>query len=84
MCIEALEDIILQEHSVQNWKALDIGCGTGILGIIAARLGAQDVICLDNDPKAAEIAVENAALNHVSDRLRIVTQDAEAIHEPRI
>jgi ribosomal protein L11 methyltransferase len=35
MCIEALEDIIMQDRSVKNWKVLDIGCGTGILGITA-------------------------------------------------
>ncbi len=56
MCIEALEDIIMKDRSVQNWKVLDVGCGTGILGITAARLGAQDVICIDIDKKATEIA----------------------------
>jgi ribosomal protein L11 methyltransferase len=83
MCIEALEDIMMHDRSVQNWKALDVGCGTGILGIIAAKLGAGDVICLDNDPKATEIAAENAAINLVSDRLHIVNQDALAMKEPR-
>ncbi|WAC08470.1 MAG: 50S ribosomal protein L11 methyltransferase [Thermodesulfobacteriota bacterium] len=83
MCIEALEDIMMHDASVQNWKTLDVGCGTGILGIIAARLGARDVLCLDNDPKATEIAAKNAAVNLVSDRLRIVNQDALAINEPR-
>lgn len=83
LCIEALEDIMVQEGSGKTWKALDVGCGTGILGIIAAKLGAGDVICLDNDPKATEIAAENAAVNLVSDRLHIVNQDALAIKETR-
>jgi ribosomal protein L11 methyltransferase len=83
MCIEALEDIMTQNTSVQNCKTLDVGCGTGILGIIAARLGALDVLCLDNDPKATNIAAENAAINLVSDRLHIVNQDALEIKEPR-
>jgi len=83
MCIEALEDIIMQDRSVQEWKVLDVGCGTGILGITAAKLGAQDVICLDIDKKATEIARENAAINLVSDRLRIISKDAMTINEPR-
>ncbi|MGV8058113.1 MAG: 50S ribosomal protein L11 methyltransferase [Smithellaceae bacterium] len=83
MCIEALEDIIMKDRTVQNWKVLDVGCGTGILGITAAKLGAQDVICLDNDQKATEIAAENAAINHVADYLHIINKDALAIKEPR-
>jgi ribosomal protein L11 methyltransferase len=62
---------------------LDVGCGTGILGITAARLGAEEVICLDIDKKAVAIARENAAINHVEDRLHIVNQDASAFNEPR-
>jgi ribosomal protein L11 methyltransferase len=83
MCIEALEDIIMKDRSVRDWKVLDVGCGTGILGITAAKLGARDVICLDIDKKATEIALENAAINLVSDRLRIVSKDAAAIKETR-
>ncbi len=83
MCIEALEDVIMQDRSVQDWKVLDVGCGTGILGITAAKLGAQDVICLDIDKKATEIARENAAINHVDDRLHIISKDATTINEPR-
>ena len=83
MCIEALEDVIMKDRSVQDWKVLDVGCGTGILGITAAKLGAQDVICLDIDKKATEIAGENAAINRVSDRLHIISKDAITINEPR-
>jgi ribosomal protein L11 methyltransferase len=83
MCIEALEDIILKDRTMKGWKVLDVGCGTGILGITAARLGAEEVICLDIDKKAVAIARENAAINHVEDRLRIVNQDASAFNEPR-
>lgn len=83
MCIEALEDIIMKDRKVANWKVLDVGCGTGILGITAAKLGAQDVICLDNDQKATEIAKENADINLVSDHLKIINEDAMAINEQR-
>ncbi len=54
----------------QNCKAgmsmLDFGCGTGILAIAAAKLGATDVAGVDIDPQAVEAAQANAAANHVS------------------
>jgi ribosomal protein L11 methyltransferase len=83
MCIEALEDIILKDRTVKDWKVLDVGCGTGILGITAAKLGAGDVICLDIDKKAIEIARENAAINSVDERMRIINQDAANVKDPR-
>jgi ribosomal protein L11 methyltransferase len=45
-----------------------MGCGTGILGILAAVRGASSVTAIDNDPTAVENAVENAAVNNVSDK----------------
>ncbi|HOC60639.1 MAG: 50S ribosomal protein L11 methyltransferase [Syntrophaceae bacterium] len=83
MCMQAIEDIILKDRSVTKWKVLDVGCGTGILGITAAKMGAKDVICVDNDPKATEIAAENAVINGVADQLRIRNEDAVQIHEER-
>ena len=83
MCIEALEEIIMKDRTIEDWKVLDVGCGTGILGITAAKLGAQDIICVDIDKKATEIARENAAINQVDDRLRIINKDAAMINEPR-
>jgi len=83
MCIEAIEDVIMNDRSIKEWKVLDVGCGTGILGITAAKMGAQDVICLDIDKKAVEIAGENAAINNVKPSLRILNKNAAAINEPR-
>jgi len=81
MCMEAIEDIILKDRSVQQWKVLDVGCGTGILGITAAKMGAEDVVCVDNDPKATEIAAQNAVINAVDDRIRICNEDAAQISQ---
>lgn len=81
MCMEAIEDIFLKDCSIREWKVLDVGCGTGILGITAAKMGACDVVCLDNDPKATEIAMENAVINKVD--ARILSQDALLFSEPR-
>jgi ribosomal protein L11 methyltransferase len=83
MCIEAIEDIIMNDRSIKEWKVLDVGCGTGILGITAAKMGAQDVICVDIDRKAVEIAGENAAINNVQASLRTLNKNAAAIDKPR-
>jgi ribosomal protein L11 methyltransferase len=83
MCIEAIEDVIMKDRSIKEWKVLDVGCGTGILGITAAKMGAQDVICVDVDKKAIEIASENATINNVKSSLRILNKNAAAIDKPR-
>jgi ribosomal protein L11 methyltransferase len=83
MCMEAIEDIMMQDRSIKEWKVLDVGCGTGILGITAAKIGAQDVICVDIDKKAVEIAGENAAINNVESSLRISNKNVATINEPR-
>lgn len=57
----------------------DLGCGSGILTIAAAKLGYTRLIALDNDPLAVRIARENAELNGVADQIRFMTGDvAEA------
>lgn len=83
MCIEAIEDIIMNDRSIGEWKVLDVGCGTGILGITAAKMGAQDVICVDIDRKAVEIACENAAINNVKPSMHILNKNATAVDKPR-
>jgi len=49
-------------------KVLDLGCGYGVVGILAAKLiGPENVVMLDNNPKAVELSRKNAALNGVPD-----------------
>lgn len=48
-------------------SVLDVGCGTGILSVLASKLGAIDVVGLDIDNWAFENAQENATLNNISD-----------------
>jgi ribosomal protein L11 methyltransferase len=60
LCLEALEDTVRPGQVV-----LDVGTGSGILSIAAARLGAARVLALDTDPLAVQIARENVALNRV-------------------
>ena len=58
--------ILKHRHLVAGKTVLDLGCGSGLAGIAAARSGAHRVIANDIDPVALEIAQRNAAANAVS------------------
>ncbi|MDD5712389.1 MAG: 50S ribosomal protein L11 methyltransferase, partial [Smithellaceae bacterium] len=75
MCIEAVEEIILKGGTDRTWHVLDVGCGTGILGIASAKLGAQKVLCIDIDKKAVEISRENVLINAVQDKVEVRETD---------
>jgi ribosomal protein L11 methyltransferase len=60
-CLEELENIPIFPHS----KVLDLGCGTGILSIAAAKIGARSVIALDPDPDAIKATANNIRLNRL-------------------
>ena len=67
MCMEQIE------RRVQpDMRILDVGTGSGILAIAAAKLGAQRVYAIDNSSVAVESATENAAMNDLSDRIKVV------------
>lgn len=61
-------------------RVLDVGTGSGILAIAAARLGAAEVVGLDLDPEAVTAARANAARNGVADRVRVELAAAEEWH----
>ena len=58
LCLALLQEVECRGHDV-----IDVGTGSGVLGIAAVRRGARDVLALDNDPDAVACAVENVALN---------------------
>jgi ribosomal protein L11 methyltransferase len=66
LCLLALEDLVAARPAVD---VLDLGCGSGILGIAALRLGASTVLALDTDELAVQATQENAARNGVADRI---------------
>ena len=59
----------LAENPTENQSVIDYGCGSGILAIAAAKLGANQIIGIDNDPQAILATNDNAQKNSVSDRI---------------
>ncbi|MGA3013136.1 MAG: 50S ribosomal protein L11 methyltransferase [Bacteroidales bacterium] len=55
---------MMMKMDFQNKKVLDIGCGTGILAILACKMGASEVIAIDNDIWAFSNALENKERNY--------------------
>ena len=55
----------LEAYTVPGQPVLDLGCGSGILSIAALALGASEAMGVDIDPKAVDVAYENAALNGI-------------------
>ena len=72
MSLRLLEEIA--RYLPPGWRLLDAGTGTGILALAARRLGACDVLGLDNDPRAVAQARQNARLNRIS-RARFIAAD---------
>ena len=58
-------------HDFHGQTVVDYGCGSGVLGIVAAIKGADRVVCIDNDPQALIASKENAIRNAVADKLQI-------------
>ena len=66
MCLEQIERYIRP-----GMRVLDVGTGSGILAIAAAKLGAASVHCIDNSSVAVESAAANVAANNLSDRITV-------------
>jgi ribosomal protein L11 methyltransferase len=69
LCLARLE-AVADRGLVTNARVLDVGCGSGILSIAAARLGAASVLGVDTDPIAVEATTANAARNRLARRIR--------------
>src|SRR2546421_2684056 len=67
LCLEQVE-----QRTRPGMRVLDVGTGSGILALAAAKLGAASVYCIDNSSVAVESATANAAVNGLSDHITIV------------
>jgi len=63
MCLELMQKYIPEN---KKWSVLDVGCGSGILGIACAKLGADNVTALDYDNVSVEVTKQNAERNGVN------------------
>jgi len=70
MCVKLLEEYVEEGSTV-----LDVGCGSGILGIAALKLGAGRVYAMDFDSVAVKVAKSNLELNGVEDRAEVFGSD---------
>ena len=68
----------LLELGVEQKRVLDCGCGTGILGITASKLGATEVVGYDIDEWSADNAKDNAVLNGVNN-MQVLCGDASVL-----
>jgi ribosomal protein L11 methyltransferase len=66
LCLQALE-----EHVLPGMQVLDLGTGSGILALAAAKLGAGHVLALDTDPVAVRAAQENVARNGLQSAIAV-------------
>lgn len=66
---------LLQETPLAGRAVLDVGTGSGVLAIVAAKLGARPVVALDRDPDALQNARDNLVLNGVTEGIEIVEGD---------
>lgn len=67
MCIEALEGLVRPGKRVY-----DIGCGSGILSIVAAKLGASQVVGVDLDPTCVRVSRENIKINNLTNKIQVI------------
>lgn len=73
---------LIEKYINRNDRVLDLGCGTGILSIVAAKLGASSVLAADIDEMAVRITRENAAINreeHVITGTKGILQDLKPV-----
>ena len=70
---------LLEKEELKGKSVLDVGCGSGILSIFAAKRGAKRVTAVDIDPLAVEETKENADLNKVSDKLEVLRGGPDSV-----
>ncbi len=79
LCLAALENYV-----TPHAEMLDVGTGSGILAIGAARLGAEHVDALDIDPIAVETATKNVAASQLGHKIRVTRGSIEREAAPKL
>lgn len=74
-----LDQVVQHRPGPTPRSLLDVGCGSGILAIAAAKLGYAPIEALDNDPEAVRVARANAALNEVTGLVKFARRDVRRL-----
>jgi len=74
LCMEAVLDL-LDRQQPRIRSAMDLGCGTGLLSILAAQKGVDTVLAVDNNPLACQVTRANVRRNRVENRVSVRLQD---------
>jgi len=74
-CLRFLVDWV-GERERGTWRLLDLGCGSGILAVAAAKLGAREVVAIELDSLAMDCAKRNAERHDVAERVCFIEADA--------
>ncbi|MEM9283902.1 MAG: 50S ribosomal protein L11 methyltransferase [Verrucomicrobiota bacterium] len=77
-CLRFLVDVAKRKDR-QEWSLLDLGCGSGILAVAAALLGAKRVVAVELDPMALKYARLNAERHGLEERIEFLDADAIAL-----
>lgn len=67
--------VLMDEVGCQGKDVLDVGTGSGILAIVADLLGANQILGVDIDPIAVEVAIENGKINNCGDNVKFIEGD---------
>lgn len=82
LCLEALELLAARTpEGLAGLRVADLGCGSGVLGLAALRLGAASVAAADTDSLAVRATTDNAALNGLTPQVRVQLGSVEALAE---
>ena len=82
LCLEALELLAaMTPEGLAGLRVADLGCGSGVLGLAALRLGAASVAAVDTDSLAVRATTDNAALNGLTPQVRVQLGSVAALAE---
>lgn len=82
LCLEALERLAaVKPEELAGLRVADLGCGSGVLGLAALRLGAASVVAVDTDSLAVRATADNAALNGLTAQVQVQLGSVEALAE---